>query len=101
MAFEKPMSENQKENGNKLADLYDYVLEHLGKKEFNFEEVDELTYREYLKNYPRKYKNDFFMDWLDSYDFYQFKNNDDRWKYCIARRCCQYGDAYYLPKMEE
>lgn len=101
MAFEKPMSENQKENGNKFADLYNYVLSNLGKIELKFEEVDEYTYFDYLKNYPRKYEHNFFMDWVDSYDFNDFKENDEIWKYRIARRCCQCGFAYYLPKMEE
>lgn len=86
----------------KFDTLYKWVLKNLGKREFNFKQVEESDFTEYLKNYPRTYETNSFMGWIDYYDFFNFKDGDSHWDYHIARRYVDYGaNEYYLPIIEK
>lgn len=71
-----------------------------------FKRVDKETYTKFLKDYGvDKWEQNFFMDWLDTYDFslasgkYE-KGTDERLDECIiARKYCGCGGIeYYIKK---
>lgn len=72
-----------------------------------FKKVDEGTYKKFLKDYGvDKWEQNFFMDWLDTYDFslasgkYE-KGTAERLDECIiAREYCGVGGIeYYIKKL--
>ena len=71
-----------------------------------FKKVDKETYKKFLKDYGvDKWEQNFFMDWLDTYDFslasgkYE-KGTAERLDECIiARKYCDCGEVeYYIKK---
>lgn len=69
--------------------------------EREYKEVTKEEFETFIKNYPRKLKSDFFMGWLDYYDFpsenYEPKDLDDLFSHKVARNYCGMGgDEYYV-----
>lgn len=65
--------------------------------------VTKEEFESYTKNYPKKLKSNYFMDWLDYYDFpsenYEPKDLDDLYSYKVARHYCNaFGDDEYYIK---
>ena len=69
-------------------------------KEREFKKVTKEEFETFIKNYPRKLESNFFMDWVDYYDFpsenYEPKDWDDLDSYKVARHGGMYGDEYYV-----
>lgn len=65
-----------------------------------FKEVTKEEFETFIKNYPRKLESNFFMDWVEYYDFpsenYKPKDLDDLDTYKVARHGGMYGDLYYV-----
>lgn len=78
----------------------DFVYKNVGKFEFEFEEVSDEKYYEFVTNYPNCLEHNTFMDWCDCYDFSKYKECNNINKFKVARLCAQYGITYYLPKYE-
>ena len=69
--------------------------------EREFKKVTKEEFESYIKNYPRKLEANFFMDWLDYYDFpsenYEPKDFDDLDSYNVARHYSGMGgEEYYI-----
>lgn len=67
----------------------------------NMKQVSREEFETFIKNYPRKLTTNFFMDWLDYYDFpsdnYHPKDLDDLYSHKVARYHNQYGqESYYI-----
>lgn len=69
--------------------------------------VSEKEFISFIENYPRKLKSNYFMDWLDYYDFpssnYEPKDLVDLYSYKVAR--CYYNPygakEFYIENIEE
>lgn len=74
-----------------------------GDEEDSLREVTREEFESFIKNYPRKLKSNWFMDWLEYYDFpskdYKPEDLDDLYSYQVARHYCNvYGDDKYYIK---
>lgn len=65
-------------------------------------QVSREEFETFIKNYPRKLAKNFFMDYLDYYDFpsddYQPKDLDDLYSHKVARYYNSYGETSYYVK---
>lgn len=68
--------------------------------------VTKQEFDEYIKNYPRKLDSNYFMEWLDYYDFpsedYHPKDLEDLYSHKVARHYMNpWGeDEYYIEEKE-
>ena len=85
-----------------MENLYKYVIENVGKKEFEFKKVSKDDFCKFLKNYPRHITRNMFMGWFDYYDFYNYNEKVETRKYKVARIYDEYGaEEHYLPMLKE
>ena len=72
----------------------------------NMKKVSREEFEAFIINYPRKLEKNFFMDWLDYYDFpsrdYEPKDLEDLYSYKVARYYCDpYGTLEFYIKDKE
>ena len=72
----------------------------------NMKQVSREEFEAFITNYPRKLEKNFFMDWLDYYDFpssdYEPKDLEDLYSYKVARYYCSpCGTLEFYIKDEE
>lgn len=65
----------------------------------NMKQVSREEFEAFIKNYPRKLEKNFFMDWLDYYDFpssdYEPKDLEDLYLHKVARCHFDYGEKEF------
>ena len=66
------------------------------------EKVTKEEFERFIKDYPKPLETNFFMDWLDYYDFPKdFKSNslEETYSHKVARHYFGYGyEEYYILK---
>jgi len=71
-----------------------------------FKKVTKEEFEKFIENYPRPLERNFFMDWLDFYDFpndIQPKSLEELYSYKVARifRCGYEDDEFFIEAERE